>query len=210
MKNTIAPLRQEPEPEVDRDKQVTLETWHSLDGKQTALDDGRGKLVIAPVGPGVTSADLGTAPVTPEEMISRIGASIDATPASAFDEAHVTRQERIFLTISSLLSGQPLAADARAALFRALPLIQGVAVKQGAVDAAGRHGVAFVYTGAYERSEIIVSAQDYRFLGTYGETVADRTFDLPGGATHTVKAGIPVAWTAQLAAKVVGKPGARP
>ncbi|MEV4013382.1 hypothetical protein AB0J35_23035 [Nonomuraea angiospora] len=37
-----------------------------------------------------------------------------------------TRQERIFRTISQLLGEQPLAADVRAALFRALPMIQGV------------------------------------------------------------------------------------
>lgn len=122
----------------------------------------------------------------------------------------MTRQERIFLTISASLSAQPLIADVLAALFRALPLIEGVAVQQDAIDAAGRHGVAFVYTGAHERSEIIVSAQDHRFLGTYGETAADRTFALPGGATHKVRAGIPVAWTAHLTARVVGRPGAHP
>ncbi|MEU6783327.1 hypothetical protein ABZ912_29385 [Nonomuraea angiospora] len=37
-----------------------------------------------------------------------------------------TRQERIFRTISQLLGEQPLVADVRAALFRALPMIQGV------------------------------------------------------------------------------------
>ncbi|MFB4291356.1 hypothetical protein ACBI99_27155 [Nonomuraea sp. ATR24] len=75
VKNTIAPLRQEPEPEVDRDQRITLETWHSLDGKQTALDDGRATLVIHPAGPGITSADLAAAPVTPEQMIARIDAA---------------------------------------------------------------------------------------------------------------------------------------
>ncbi|WP_127938172.1 CU044_5270 family protein [Nonomuraea polychroma] len=207
VKQTIAPLRKEPESEVDRDKRMTLETWHSLDGKQTALDDGRGKLVIHEVGPGMTGADLARAPVTPEEMIARIGASVDATPATEFDDAGATRQERIFRTISQLLSDQPLVADVRAALFRALPMIQGVSVKQDAIDAAGRHGDAFVYTGALGRYEIIVSPQDYRFLGTYGESVAERTFDLPGGATRTVKAGTPLVWTARMTAKVVDKPG---
>ncbi|MFI7640705.1 CU044_5270 family protein [Nonomuraea sp. NPDC049400] len=207
VKQTIAPLRKEPEPEVDRDKRVTLETWHSLDGKQTALDDGRGKLVIHEAGPGITGADLARAPVTPEQMIARIGASVDATPATEFDDADATREERIFQTVSRLLRDQPLVADVRAALFRALPAIQGVSVKQDAIDAAGRHGVAFVYTGASERYEIIVSAQDYRFLGTYGESVAERTFDLPGGATRTVKAGTPLVWTARMTAKVVDKPG---
>ncbi|MBE1582887.1 CU044_5270 family protein [Nonomuraea angiospora] len=210
VKQTIAPLRKEPEPEVDRDRRMTLETWHSLDGKQLALDDGRGKLVTEEYGPGITGADLARAPVTPEEMIARIGASVDATPVTEFDDADATRQERIFRTISQLLGEQPLAADVRAALFRALPMIEGVSVKQDAIDAAGRHGVAFDYTGAWERFEIIVSAQDYRFLGTYGESVADRTFNLPDGATRTVKAGTPLVWSARMTAEVVDKPGEQP
>ncbi|UBU08352.1 CU044_5270 family protein [Nonomuraea gerenzanensis] len=207
VKQTIAPLRKEPEPEVDRDKRMTLETWHSLDGKQIALDNGRGKLVTEEYGPGVTGADLARAPVTPEEMIARIGASVDATPVTEFDDADATRQERIFRTISQLLGEQPLVADVRAALFRALPMIQGVSVKQDAIDAAGRHGVAFGYTGAWERSEIIVSAQDYRFLGTYGETVADRTFPI---SKMTVRAGTPTVWTANMESRVVDRPGDRP
>ncbi|MEV0232174.1 CU044_5270 family protein [Nonomuraea sp. NPDC050786] len=210
VKQTIAPLRKEPEPEVDRDRRMTLETWHSLDGKQMALDDGRGKLVTEEYGPGVTGADLAKAPVTPEEMITRIGASVDATPVTEFGDADATRQERIFRTISQLLGEQPLVADVRAALFRALPMIQGVTVKQDAIDAAGRHGVAFEYTGTWERNEIIVSAQDYQFLGTYGESVADRTFDLPGGATRTVKAGTPLVWSARMVAQVVDKAGDQP
>lgn len=210
VRQTIAPLREEPDPEVDRDKRMTLETWHSLDGKQTALDDGRGRLAIHKVGPGITGADLAEAPVTPEQMIARIGASIDATPVSEFDDADATRQERVFRTISQLLRDQPLIAEVRAALFRALPTIQGVVVRQGAIDAAGRHGTAFGYTGSSARYEIIVSAQDYRFLGTYEESVADRTFDRPGGATHTVKAGTPLEWSARLTAGIVGKPGDRP
>ncbi|MGW4404775.1 hypothetical protein ACWEJ6_12120 [Nonomuraea sp. NPDC004702] len=55
-----------------------------------------------------------------------------------------------------------------------------------------------------------MSAQDYQFLGTYGESVADRTFDLPGGATRTVKAGTPLVWSARMTAKVVDKAGDQP
>lgn len=67
--------------------------------------------------------------------------------------------------------------------------IKGVSVEQDAVDAAGRRGTAFVYTGAWERFGIIVSSDGYRFLGTYGESVADRTF--PSDKVGTVKAGTP-------------------
>ncbi|MEU7895597.1 hypothetical protein AB0B45_22420 [Nonomuraea sp. NPDC049152] len=109
--------------------------------------------------------------------------------------------------ILRLMGGQALVPEVRVALFRALPMIEGVSVKPDAVDAAGRHGVAFVYTGDWERFEIIVSSEDYRFLGTYGESVADRTF--PSEKVGTVKAGTPLVWSAQLETKVVDKPGLR-
>ncbi|MGW0203726.1 hypothetical protein, partial [Nonomuraea sp. NPDC003201] len=86
----------------------------------------------------------GRVTVTPEQMIARIEASIDATPVSEFDDVHATTQERIF----QLLSEQPMVADVRAGLFRVLSTIQGVSVEQDAIDAAGRHGTASVYTGA--------------------------------------------------------------
>ncbi|TDE59735.1 hypothetical protein E1295_02275 [Nonomuraea mesophila] len=211
VKQIIAPVK-EPDPEVDRDKRMTLETWHSLDGKQTALDDGTGKIVIEKAGAGVTAEDLARAPVTPEEMIARVGAVVDATPVTEFDDISATRAERIFQRISELLAEQPLVPGVRAALFRALPTIEGTSVKQDAVDAAGRHGIAFVYTGTWVRSEIIVSAQDYRLLGTYRESVADRTYDLhlAGIPPRTVTAGTPLTWSARMETEVVDKPGDQP
>ncbi|GGP06034.1 hypothetical protein GCM10012278_27810 [Nonomuraea glycinis] len=211
VKQIQAPVK-EPDPEVDRDKRMTLETWHSLDGKQTALDDGTGKIVIHDVGTGATAEDLARAPVTPEEMIARVGAAVDATPATEFDDVSAARGERIFRRISELLAEQPLVPDVRAALFRALPTIQGVTVKQDAIDAAGRHGIAFVCTGTWVRSEIIVSAQDYRLLGSYRESVADRTYvlHLAGVPPRTVTAGTLLEWSARMETKVVDKPGDQP
>lgn len=87
-------------------------------------------------------------------------------------------------------------------------MVPGVSVKQDAVDAAGHHGIALVHTGPWERFELILSPQDYRFLGTYGETVADRTFT--AGQRLEVKAGTPVVWSARLAAGIVDRPGERP
>ncbi|MBB3728938.1 CU044_5270 family protein [Nonomuraea dietziae] len=204
VKETIAPLLNEPHPEVDRDSRMTRETWQSLDGKQTALDDGEGKLIIEEARPDITAADLAKSPVTPEESLARIEAVVDATPASPFDDG-ASRQQRVFQAISQLMREQALTPEVRAALFRALPMVEGVTVKQDAVDATGRHGVAFAYTGQWERSEIVLSSDDYRFLGTYREAIADRTLE-----TITVKAGTPLSWTAQLETKLVDKPGHRP
>ncbi|MEU7004331.1 CU044_5270 family protein [Nonomuraea sp. NPDC046570] len=220
VKESIAPLLAEPRPEVDRDRRETLETWYSLDGKQMAIDDGVGKLAIEEVNTGLKSADLAQEPVTPDAVLAKVKASVAATPASPFEQGRgMPEQERAFHTISTLMGGQPLTPQVRAALFRALPKIDGVSVKQDAVDAAGRHGVAFAYTGSRERSEIIVDANDYRFLGLYGENLADQPFPnegglaapaLPSGTAGTVKAGAPLMWSAQLETKVVDKPGTRP
>ncbi|WP_133061749.1 CU044_5270 family protein [Streptosporangium minutum] len=208
-KETIAPLLKEPRPEVDMEQRITLERWNSADGKQTALDDGTGRLVHHETGPGITATDLAEAPVTPEEMLTRMRAALSGKPVTpAADESDGTMEERLFQTIHQLMSGQPLVPEVRAALFRALPMIKGVSVKQDAVDATGRHGNAFVYTGAWQRSEIIISPEDYRFLGTYGETVTDRTFF--SERVGTVKAGTPTVWTAYLESQVVDRPGDRP
>ncbi|MER6943667.1 CU044_5270 family protein [Nonomuraea sp. NPDC000554] len=226
VKESLAPLRAEPRPEVDLNKRETLELWYSLDGKKVAMDDGTGKMVTEAVSPGLTDADLAKAPVTPEEVLARIKRAVAEVPASPWNQ-NASEQERVFKTILDLMGGQPLASEVRAALFRALPKMEGVSVKQDAVDAAGRHGVAFAYTGAQERFEIIIDAGDYRFLGAYAENVADWQFPpaakpgttvpqakpgttappLPSGMTGTVKAGAPVLWSAQLETKVVGKPG---
>ncbi len=207
VKETIAPLREEPAPAVDRDKRTTLELWNSVDGKQTALDDGKGKLVVHETGPGITAADLGEAPVTPERMLERIRAAIAEAPVPPGDDK--SEEQRIVESISQLMSGQSLEPEVRAALFRALPMIQGVSIKQDAVDAAGRHGIAFAYTGRWERFEIILNSKDYTYLGSYGETVATRTYSPPSG-TREIKAGTPVVWTAHLESKIVDKPGERP
>ncbi|MFI7700991.1 hypothetical protein [Nonomuraea sp. NPDC049480] len=52
-----------------------------------------------------------------------------------------------------------------------------------------------------------MSSDGYRFLGTYGESVADRTF--PSDKVGTVKAGTPLGWTARLETRVVDQPGNR-
>ncbi|NUW30308.1 CU044_5270 family protein [Nonomuraea sp. SMC257] len=218
VKESLAPLIAEPRPEVDLDKRETLELWYSLDGERLAMDDGTGKIIIEKVGTGLKGADLAQEPVTPDAVLAKVRASVAATPASPF-EMGMPEQERAFQTISTLMGGQPLTPQVRAALFRALPKIDGVSVKQDAVDAAGRHGVAFAYTGVRERFEIIVGAEDYRFLGVYGENVADHPFPGEGGPAAppevmklagTVKAGAPLVWSAHLETKVVDKPGTRP
>ncbi|GAA2786551.1 hypothetical protein [Nonomuraea dietziae] len=190
MKETIAPLLNEPHPEVDRDSRMTRETWQSLDGKQTALDDGEGKLIIEEARPDITAADLAKSPVTPEESLARIEAVVDATPASPFDDG-ASRQQRVFQAISQLMREQALTPEVRAALFRALPMVEGVTVKQDAVDATGppRRGVRLHRPVGALRDRPQLGRLPVP--GNVPRGHRDRTLE-----TITVKAGTPLSWTA--------------
>ncbi|MFI6324371.1 CU044_5270 family protein [Nonomuraea sp. NPDC050556] len=217
VKETLTPFSNEPSTYGAKlDERETLETWTSADGKQVAMDDGEGKLIIEPLPEGLSSADLGQAPVTPEEMLARVDAAVTKTPRIPADQpgsnVDTPKDQLIFEAVRQLMSSQPLAPEVRAALFRALPLIEGVSVKQGAVDAAGRHGVAFVRIGGDERVEIIVSDEDYRFLGFYVELSVDRTWGIKDGQFpgYLAKAGTPLVFGAQLDTRLVDKPGQLP
>lgn len=201
-----------PRPELDPVKRETVDRWFSLDGKQLAEPDETGKLVFVELdefeepGPVITGRDLAQGPVTPEGVLAKVTEVVEKTPESPFDDG-ASRQQLVFEKILELMSGEPLAPEVRAALFRALPMIEGVTLKQDAVDAAGRKGVAFAFTGRWERLEIILNAEDFGFLGTYAEMVVDRT--LEHGSVGLVKAGSITGWSAQLETKVVDKPGLR-
>ncbi|MFE3455031.1 CU044_5270 family protein [Nonomuraea sp. NPDC059194] len=200
-----------PRPEVDPVKRETIDRWFSLDGKQVAETTETGKLVFADLtsefeepGPVITGRDLAQAPVTPEGVLAKVTEVVEKTPASPFDDG-ASKQQLVFVRILELMAGEPLTPEVRAALFRALPMIEGVTLKQDAVDAAGRKGVAFAFPGRWELLEIILNAEDFAFLGTYVEAIADRTF--PGGGL--VKAGSVTGWSAQLETVVVDEPGKR-
>ncbi|GII67118.1 hypothetical protein Skr01_72030 [Sphaerisporangium krabiense] len=198
----------------DLGKRMTWEQWTSSDGKQVAWYQPDGKLLVQGTSPGVSAAELSERPVTPEEMIKRVESALQASRVGAIvDVDHgppTTEEEELFQAISQLMSEQSLGPEVRAALFRALPTIPGVSMTRDVADADGRKGVAFSYAGSWARSDLILDATDYRFLGTYGVTLKDQTFEYADVGKVFVKAGTPLNWTAQLETQVVDRAGLKP
>ncbi|MEV0386669.1 CU044_5270 family protein [Nonomuraea sp. NPDC050643] len=193
---------------VSTSKRVTWEQWTSVDGKKVASFDEKGRLDNQFTHPGIGAAQLAKEPVTPETVLDRLRAVL-APLNSAGGDPLPAMNELLFQSIYQLMGEQALPPEVRAALFRALPTIEGVTVIQDATDAGGRRGIAFSHTGDWARYDLILSSEDYRFLGTYGESVIDKTFTWTGGKAD-VPAGTPVTWTAQLETALVNEPGQRP
>jgi hypothetical protein len=130
-----------------------------------------------------------------------------------------TVQDRAFMLIDGMLQTvQP--AEVRAALYQALAKIPGVTVVQGATDAAGRRGVAFVRAAAIEgpgssgwlRLEIILDSHTYRYLGARHVMTRDHLIpDTPSGSKGTrFRTGQVLVSRAQLALAIVDAPCQRP
>ncbi|GII77781.1 hypothetical protein Sru01_27630 [Sphaerisporangium rufum] len=192
---------------VDPGRFEDWEQWASVDGQRTAwYTDGR--LLEQGTFPGLSADRLDAEPVTPQSLLQRISAALPDLQVTSGPPP--SKDELRFKAIYQLMGEQQLPARVRAALFRALPMIPGVTVTQNAADAAGRHGVAFSHSSRDLRYDLILSPDDYRFLGTYGVTTADRTWDLGQEGKRLVKAGTPLTWTAQLETRLVDHAGDRP
>ncbi|MEU4408886.1 CU044_5270 family protein [Streptosporangium sp. NPDC023963] len=214
VKQIEAPPRDE-EMGVDTGRRITSERWTSLDGGRVAWYGDDGQIITHHTFLGLGEISLALPPVTPETLLARIDKAI---PENVGWKVPETREQRLFQGIYQLMTEQSLSPPVRAALFRALPMIDGVSVRQDAADADGRRGVAFSYTGEWARYDLILNPDDYDFLGTYGVSVQDRTF---GGVfdraapeknlgTMHVKAGTPLTLTALVDRAVVDRPGQRP
>jgi NAD(P)-dependent dehydrogenase (short-subunit alcohol dehydrogenase family) len=91
--------------------------------------------------------------------------------------------------------------------------VTALARTRDAVDAAGRHGVAFarVHDG-HVRAEIILDPQTYQYLGWRQIVVKDF---VPNGTANGKRVTLHVApgtvfdWTARTAAAIVDRPGQR-
>ncbi|MEU4830307.1 CU044_5270 family protein [Streptosporangium sp. NPDC023615] len=199
---------------VNLGERTTDEIWTSVDGEQIAWYQPGGELLVQGTHPGISAADLAEPPVTPQRLLDRIDKVTAEAMAGWFDNDgsphEEPREQRLFQAIYQLMGEQALGPEVRAALFRALPLIEGVVVRPDAVDAEGRHGVAFSHTDDWARYELILSPDDFRYLGTYGVTVADRTMTYPDADPVFVPAGTPLVLSAQLETHLVDKAGQRP
>lgn len=193
---------------VDLGKRTTFEQWTSVDGKRVAFHrQDNGELIVQGTHPGVSSAELAAEPVTPEGVLAKIRKALDSRQLIQAFGPERSPEERLFQAVYQLMGEQALTPKVRAALFRALPSIPGVMVKQDAKDADGRAGVAFGYTGDWAHYDLILDPVDFRYLGTYGITVKDRTFKYDDVGKVDVPANTVLVLSARLETKVVDKPG---
>ncbi|QKG20795.1 hypothetical protein ACTIVE_2433 [Actinomadura verrucosospora] len=114
-----------------------------------------GESVIAPCGQGapIDRPYLGDLPADPDALLRLLAANGDGG-----------RAERQWNTATDLID-RPAPPRVRAALFRAIAKIRGVRLRTGAVDAAGRHGVAITRTQDGVREELVFDPATHRYLG---------------------------------------------
>ena len=157
-------------------------------------------------------------PTDPDGLLAAVYQLVE-DPACAPILVGDTDQDRAFMLIDGMLQTvQP--PEVRAALYRALAKIPGVTVAQGASDAAGRRGVAFVRAAAIEgpgssgwlRLEIILDPGTYRYLGARHVVTRDHFIpNTPSGRKGTrFRQGQVLVSRAQLALAVVDAPCQRP
>ncbi|GAA4232451.1 hypothetical protein FHR32_002145 [Streptosporangium album] len=192
---------------VDVSQRVVWEQWTSVDGKQIAGLFPNGKLLVQGNHPGLGAADLARQPVTPEGVLTKIRQKLEGMHMVWATGPAPSMDEQLFQAVYQLMDTQALPPEVRAALFRGLATIPGVSFTEDVSDADGRRGVAFSHTGESGRYDLILDPVDFRFLGTYGVTVKDRTTDYTDAPNQVVKAGTPLTLTARLETKVVDGPG---
>lgn len=227
LRERAAPLRRGgPAAGVDTGRRTTSEEWTSLDGAKVAWGTGHGRTMTASAFPGLSSADLAPLAGHPERLLAKIRAVL-RSPRSAVtshgDEAVAAigpgvrvstvgdpydPDEDLFIAVARLMGYQVLGPAVRAGLFRALPRIPGVVLDPDAVDAVGRHGVAFSYGRSWIRRELILDPGTYRYLGTRGVVVRDHTVEFLDTEDHYT-AGTVLEWTALMASRIVDKAGRR-
>ena len=229
-------------------KPVTIELWDRVDGKQFARPTNDRRTAGAPkvrrermdfpsfqeavfpqcpdkparippaIGLGHWFPNPSAVPTDPDGLLAAVYQLVE-DPACAPIPVGDTVQDRAFLLIDGMLQTvQP--AEVRAALYQALAKIPGVTVVQGATDAAGRRGVAFVRAAAIEgpgssgwlRLEIILDSHTYRYLGARHVVTRDHVIpDTPSGTKGTrFRKGQVLVSRAQLALAVVDAPCQRP
>jgi hypothetical protein len=225
----------------------TLEQWRRVDGKKFTFAVSasakrvahapkvrKERMVLPPypqgcppgqpprirpaVGLGHFFPDPAAVPTDPDGLLAAVYRLVE-DPECSFIPVGDTVQDRAFMLIDGMLQTL-MPPDVQAALYQALAKIPGVTVVQGATDAAGRRGVAFVRAAAIEgpgssgwlRLEIILDPDTYRYLGARHVVTRDHFIpDTPSGSKGTwFRTGQVLVSRAQLALAVVDAPCQRP
>jgi hypothetical protein len=203
-------------------RRVTRRSWNRIDAKRFAYEH-RGRLhqlpnhQLSPVYPWRTFAYVSRLPADPRALLARLYATVSGGQ-KPYDHARFSREEQhrmVFDFIGDVLRDNIAPPGVQAAIFRALPMIPGVRLQRDAVDAAGRHGVAFarVHDG-HVRTELILDPRTYQYLGLRQIVVEDFvaknvTFRGKKVEPHVAK-GTVFDWQARTAAAIVDRPGQRP
>ena len=200
---------------------VTTRFWQRIDAKRFAYEY-RGRLhqmrnyQLSSVFPVPTFAYVRRLPTDPQALLARLYAPFSPGGERPYGRVRLSREEQhraVFGLAADLLRDNLVPPGVQAAIYRALPRIPGVQLQRDAVDAAGRHGVAFarVHDG-HVRAEIILDPQTYQYLGWRQIVVKDF---VPNGTVNGKRVTLHVApgtvfdWTARTAAAIVDRPGQR-
>jgi hypothetical protein len=201
---------------------VTTRFWHRIDAKRFAYEyQGRvhqeRNYQLSSVFPVRTFAYVRRLPTDPQALLARLYATYSAGGERPYGRVRLSREEQhraVFGLAADLLRDNLVPPGVQAAIYRALPRIPGVQLQRDAVDAAGRHGVAFarVHDG-HVRAEIILDPQTYQYLGwrqiVVKDFVPNSTVNGKRVTLH-VTPGTVFDWTARTAAAIVDRPGQRP
>ena len=188
---------------------ATVEQWRRVDGTADADVDDNGRVRVhefddqpQPVidgGPNVGLATYHSLPTDRSALLARLRTRYR-------DQVGPTTDGAVFGTISSMLA-DPLPPRLRASLYRILPTLAGVRLDRDAVDATGRHGVAFTLDDDPYRYVIVLDPRTYRYLGNYVYAIRDYQRTAGEGL---MKKGTYLTSIAQLAQGIVDEPGQRP
>ncbi len=124
-------------------------------------------------------------------------------------EPKVSVDERAFQRASDVIEASLAAPAVQAAVFRAVAQMPGVTVTPGAVDAAGRHGIAVTRNEGEFRFGLIFDPKTYRYLGSNAGLV-NLTTGIAGVTVSGVKSGDPTTETAILRVAIVDRAGQLP
>lgn len=180
----------------------TSEQWSTADGTRQASYSASGKLSVRAACPCglVNYENFGKLPTDPKALVKWAM----RPPGGG---GHYTRADlawNAFNGIEGTLMSYVLPPKVAAELYRALGDIPGVTVDQDAVDAAGRHGPAFVltdhdYPGGGWTAEIFLNPHTYQLTGYAERFPAQCQCPSPG-----------TGGTAILRQALVSGPGIRP
>jgi hypothetical protein len=201
----------------------TMRYWTRIDAKRFAVEQ-RGRLyqhrnyqLSSSVSPWPTFAYLSRLPTDPQALLARLYATFSPGVDPLLGKLRFSREEQhrlVFRLAMQLLWSYVAPPGVQAAIYQALPRIPGVQLQPDAVDAVGRHGVAFarVKDGRI-REEIILDSQTYQYLGWRRIAVkdfVDKGSTIAGRKDPHIAKGTVLEWQARTAAAIVNRPGQRP